>query len=75
MNRINGKKHTIYFLLYCETTRFPGTHPMQSIVEGWGSYLYADIDMCFVKWYNFSEKIFNNDINIGGDNSGIIWYC
>ena len=49
MNRINGKKHTIYFLLYCETTRFPGTHPMQSIMEGWGSYLYADIDMCFVK--------------------------
>ena len=20
---------------YCETTRFPGTEPMQSIVEGW----------------------------------------
>ena len=24
--------------LYCETRRFPGTHPMQSIEEGWGCY-------------------------------------
>ena len=25
-------------LLYCGTTRFPSTHPMQSIEEGWGFY-------------------------------------
>ncbi len=29
---------TVFF--YCETTCFPGTYPMRSIVEGWGSYWF-----------------------------------
>ena len=35
-------------LFYCETTRFPGTHPMQSIVEEWD---------CILFFINVVEKI------------------
>ena len=37
-NLCTKKERGSFFNFYCETTRFPGTHLMRSIMEGWSSY-------------------------------------
>ena len=54
---------TFVSFFYCETTRFPGTHPMRSIVEGWGSYLLNAVLLQFSKSF---ELIPTNQVNTIG---------